>query len=137
MFLQKQICIVDDASGDETGVVCDALKSFVSIILEQRKRAALDTGFKYLLNQKKAKWVITMDADGQHAPEDLANFWIRFKKIHFWNKHRMPHNENRCYAFSRICSNRITSLSSLFLPVYLYWTASAVTGSIPANFLKN
>jgi glycosyltransferase involved in cell wall biosynthesis len=41
--------------------------------VNQGKGAALVTGFAYLM-KKNARWIITMDADGQHAPEDLEKF---------------------------------------------------------------
>jgi glycosyltransferase involved in cell wall biosynthesis len=108
---QKQICIVDDASGDETGVVCDAFKIVcLNHPVNRGKGAALDTGFKYLLNQKKAKWVITMDADGQHAPEDLANFLDTVQKNPLLGiSIGCRTMKIGVMPFARICSNRITS----------------------------
>lgn len=107
----KQICIVDDASEDETWSVCAKYQVIYLKHSENRgKGAALNTGFKYLLKNKDARWIITMDADGQHSPEDLMNFL-----------HSVQSNPSigicigrrtmkiGVMPFSRICSNKITS----------------------------
>lgn len=117
---EKQVCIVDDASGDDTGSVCAANKIMcLKHPVNRGKGAALDTGFRFLIDENKANWIITMDADGQHAVEDLGNFLdavinnpslgicigCRTMKIGI-----MP--------FARICSNKLTSfILSLFTRV--------------------
>jgi len=69
-----KICIVDDASKDDTGRYCNEMNlTYLSHSVNQGKGAALITGFGYCM-KKHAKWIITMDADGQHAPEDLDKF---------------------------------------------------------------
>lgn len=71
---KEQICVVDDASEDGTAAVCNELG--IPCLIHERncgKGAALMTGFRYLIHNDK-KWLITMDADGQHAPEDLHHF---------------------------------------------------------------
>jgi glycosyltransferase involved in cell wall biosynthesis len=106
----NKICIVDDASMDDTGEFCYKMHlTYLSHPVNQGKGAALVTGFAFLM-KKKARWIITMDADGQHAPEDLNNF-ISFVTTH-------PQTGicigTRCkkigkMPFPRILSNRITS----------------------------
>ncbi len=71
---QENICIVDDGSMDDTETVCNrhgivCLKNEIN----RGKGAALRKGFSHLL-QKKTTWIITMDADGQHAVADLTSF---------------------------------------------------------------
>lgn len=71
---KKLICVVDDASEDGTAAVCSEF-GITCLIHEYNcgKGAALMAGFRYLINNNK-KWLITMDADGQHAPDDLHHF---------------------------------------------------------------
>lgn len=67
----NRICIVDDASEDETESVCSNYN--VEYLLQdtnQGKGAALKRGFAHLL-KKDAHWILTMDADGQHAVDDI------------------------------------------------------------------
>ena len=65
----KNICVVDDASNDNTDQICDSFGiTCLKHTVNKGKGAALDTGFRYLINQDFS-WLITMD-DGQHAPRD-------------------------------------------------------------------
>lgn len=76
----NKICIVDDASYDGTESVCSHFKvECLRQEINQGKGAALKKGFAHLLN-KNAGWILTMDADGQHAVEDIALFLDAVKK---------------------------------------------------------
>ena len=75
-----KICIVDDASYDGTESVCSHFKvECLRQDINQGKGAALKKGFAHLLN-KNAGWILTMDADGQHAVDDIALFLDAVKK---------------------------------------------------------
>ena len=75
-----KICIVDDASHDGTESVCADLKvACLRQEINRGKGAALKKGFAHLLN-KKAQWILTMDADGQHAIADIIHFLEAVKK---------------------------------------------------------
>ena len=66
--------VVDDGSIDNTTqIACDA--GAIVIKHEENKGydQALSSGFLYA-NQNEYKYVITIDADGQHDPQMLANF---------------------------------------------------------------
>ena len=68
------IVVVDDASHDATQQVCEANDvTCLSHNVNRGKGAALATGFRHLI-VKGMQWIITMDADGQHAPDDLPKF---------------------------------------------------------------
>ncbi len=69
------ICIVDDGSHDGTDAVCKRYDTLY-ILQEQNhgKGAALEKGFLYVCGHTNASWIITMDADGQHAVADLDVF---------------------------------------------------------------
>ncbi|EEF61261.1 glycosyltransferase family 2 protein [Pedosphaera parvula] len=67
------IVVVDDGSNDDTAQ--NARNAGAQVIRHERtlgKGAALQTGTKYA-RQKGVGWVLTMDGDGQHAPEDVSS----------------------------------------------------------------
>jgi glycosyltransferase involved in cell wall biosynthesis len=71
---KAQICIVDDGSTDSTKEFCTGCGvRYLNHSKNIGKGAALATGFAALLAQG-AEAVITMDADGQHAVDDLGGF---------------------------------------------------------------
>ncbi|MBM3325546.1 MAG: glycosyltransferase family 2 protein [Calditrichaeota bacterium] len=66
--------VVDDGSRDGTiDIIHRAGAAAVSHIRNIGKGAALRTGFNYILGQN-GKWILTMDADGQHPPESIPLF---------------------------------------------------------------
>jgi glycosyltransferase involved in cell wall biosynthesis len=69
-----RVCVVDDGSSDDTAAVCR--HQAVGCLVNDRnlgKGAALLRGFEYLM-ERGAVWILTMDADGQHAVGDIAGF---------------------------------------------------------------
>lgn len=78
---QSHILVVDDSSSDNTGEVCKKFNiDYTKHIFNKGKGAALRTGFTRLMG-KGAKWILSMDADGQHAAEDIEKF-IKAKNDH-------------------------------------------------------
>ncbi len=70
----NRVCIVDDASHDATESVCSKYQvEYLLQDINQGKGAALKRGFNHLL-KKQARWILTMDADGQHAVDDIPGF---------------------------------------------------------------
>ncbi len=70
----NHICVVDDGSGDATESVCAKHSiDYIKNKINRGKGAALRKGFVHLLT-KNIQWILTMDADGQHAVEDISNF---------------------------------------------------------------
>lgn len=74
------VLVVDDDSPDGTGTVADELAAVDSrvLVLHRRQRAGLGaaytTGFATALRSRSAGqvgWIVQMDADGSHRPEDL------------------------------------------------------------------
>ena len=106
----ERIIVVDDASQDATKAVCDSLQvTCLTHTVNKGKGGALVTGFAHCI-RKDYQWVITMDADGQHAPDDLPRFIAATKNIpvpgicigaRMMQPGVMP--------VERIASNRITS----------------------------
>ena len=68
------IIVVDDGSRDDTAEICRKLQVHcLSHAVNRGKGAALAAGFDRCI-ASGMKWVITMDADGQHAPQELSRF---------------------------------------------------------------
>jgi len=68
------VCIVDDGSPGDPDLA--SLPPWTVILrhpVNRGKGAALRTGFRYALDQKY-DGVLTLDSDGQHAPEDIPAF---------------------------------------------------------------
>jgi glycosyltransferase involved in cell wall biosynthesis len=71
----SNILVVDDGSTDSTASV--ARHHSVIVIqhkVNQGKGAALNTGFRELANNTGIDALVTLDADLQHRPEDIASF---------------------------------------------------------------
>ncbi len=106
----NRIIVVDDASYDDTDRLCDEYGItclFHNVNLG--KGAALVTGFRHII-KLGMKWIITMDADGQHAPSDLPKFIAASQTkpppgICIGARTMIPGT----MPFKRILSNRITS----------------------------
>lgn len=66
-----RVVVVDDCSRDATAdAACRAGAIVLRHVLNRGQGAALQTGIDYALAHG-ARFVVTMDADGQHSPEDL------------------------------------------------------------------
>lgn len=72
--LNHEVLVIDDGSKDNTGQIAS---EHGAVVLRNEKNlgkgAALRKGFAALLNHP-LDGLITMDADGQHDPEDIRNF---------------------------------------------------------------
>jgi glycosyltransferase involved in cell wall biosynthesis len=72
---RANVCVADDGSHDGTDILCDELHVlYLSHSVNRGKGAMLSWAFQWLLDEKKAAWIVTMDADGQHSPSDLRKF---------------------------------------------------------------
>jgi glycosyltransferase involved in cell wall biosynthesis len=68
------VVVVDDGSTDDTaGQAESAAATVIRQVPNQGKGAALRTGFRYAL-ERGANAVVTLDADGQHDPEEIPAF---------------------------------------------------------------
>ena len=76
-----QIVVVDDGSSDRTREI--AASAGAAVLQHEKNRgkgAALQTGFDYLNKQSGIEFILTMDADLQHQPEDVPKFFLAQKK---------------------------------------------------------
>lgn len=65
-----RVVVVDDGSADATGAEARAAgATVVRHAVNLGQGAALRTGFAFALADPGTRWVVTFDADGQHAPE--------------------------------------------------------------------
>ena len=75
------IVVVNDGSGEEYQSVFEEAKNYALILNQDKNRgkgAALRYGFSYInLNPSEHKYVITCDADGQHAVKDIIRIYDR------------------------------------------------------------
>ncbi len=71
--LDYPVFVVDDGSTDSTAAMLSSMKNITVLTHQQNlgKGAALRTGFEAA--QQSCDWAITLDADGQHKPEDVEN----------------------------------------------------------------
>ncbi len=107
-FIPK-VVVVDDGSSDGTAAQLNGLP--VEVLKNERnlgKAASLWKGFEYAFGLG-ARWVVTLDGDGQHRPEDirrLLNAAQRFPEdiivgARLHDKHNFPARRYRANQFAR------------------------------------
>ena len=120
----KNILVVDDGSTDNSYDILKKIEG-IHIIKHSRnkgKGAALKAGFGYAL-KNNFDAVITIDADGQHKPEDIPNFLMNFNDADIILGNRMNNIGNMplvrilaniisSYIISRICKQQINDSQS-------------------------
>ncbi|MDX9702584.1 MAG: glycosyltransferase family 2 protein [Candidatus Auribacterota bacterium] len=68
------ILVIEDGSKDNTLKIIKEMNiEHIAHPVNKGKGASLNDGFAYLA-EKNIDYVLTMDSDGQHAPEDIPNF---------------------------------------------------------------
>ena len=76
-----KILVIDDASSDDTSKFLKNNKiSFIQNDFNIGYERSLIKGFKEIIKNSKAKYIITMDADGQHRIQELNSMISVFKK---------------------------------------------------------
>lgn len=76
----QYVCVIDDGSNDVTAKLAKNLGAVLLVHGSNRgKGAALATGFTWALGMN-VEAIVTLDADGQHAPEVLPNFIAAYKR---------------------------------------------------------
>ena len=109
---KDHILVVDDASKDGTYEFCQ--QEGINCIrhsVNKGKGAALKTGFAYFAGDAGVRWILTMDADGQHSPSDIPLFIDTARKYPSTGL-CIGARDMRLGAMppARILSNRLTSL---------------------------
>ena len=76
---EVELVVINDGSNDRTLEVCEDVGiNVVSIPFNLGVGNALKTGFKYAI-ENNYQFVITLDADGQHNPDDIPKFIEQLK----------------------------------------------------------
>lgn len=83
--LDYHIVIIDDGSSDHTKEILLELnkESCITAIIHTRNRGlgeALNTGIRYVLKQKDAKYLCIMDADQTHRPKYIHDMLAKMKR---------------------------------------------------------
>lgn len=111
-FPEIRMLVIDDGSQDNTVEI--AKKSGAEVIrhkINMGKGASLRTGFRYVLENYSGDVIITMDADGQHNPQELHKFLDRYRK----------------YKEGLIIGNRMNDPSGM---PFIRWLTNKVTSGI-------
>jgi glycosyltransferase involved in cell wall biosynthesis len=76
------VVVVDDGSADDTAEQAERAGAIVvRQVPNQGKGAALRTGFRFALDHA-VEAVVTLDADGQHDPDEIPHFCEAFERAH-------------------------------------------------------
>ena len=107
----ESIVVVDDGSTDATARIARECGAYViQHSVNRGKGAALRSGFEHILGKTEFRCVITLDADLQHDPDEIAKFVTRWKQggadLIVGSRKRMGSG----MPLQRIISNTITSL---------------------------
>ncbi len=105
-----QIVVVDDGSTDGTAAVAET--AGVRVLAHRTNRGkgvALRTGFEYLMARHGIEAIFTLDADGQHDPDEIPAFIERYRKrrVDILIGNRMFRTKGM--PFIRLLTNRFTS----------------------------
>lgn len=108
------VLVVDDGSSDETAQIArDAGCEVISHAVNRGKGAALRTAFGRLLDDYEA--VITLDADGQHLPEEIPRLlgpWRRGADLVLGTRDHLFVGMNSVRRWSNRISSRLISLAA-------------------------
>lgn len=74
--IAPDLLVVNDGSSDATPSILDACRNHIDVLnfdQNQGKGMALRAGFEYAIRHEY-RYVLTIDSDGQHYPEDIPHF---------------------------------------------------------------
>jgi glycosyltransferase involved in cell wall biosynthesis len=115
------VLVVDDGSGDATGgMACEAGAEVLLHDTNLGKGAAIKSGLRHLA-RRDCDYVIILDGDGQHLPEEIGAFVAAAKQddaVRLWLGNRMSDtrsmplvrrltNRFMSWLLSRVCRQRI------------------------------
>lgn len=112
----EHIVVVDDGSSDDTSAV--AAEHHVNVVrhpINMGVGAATQTGINYALS-KGAKYIVTLDGDHQHLPEDIEHLLeaIKTSKSDLVIGSRFLKHDNNI-PVSRVFYNKIANIITLII----------------------
>lgn len=116
------VIVIDDCSKDGTGEISKKSGAFVLRNMNNLGyEASLNIGYKYFCDKKKYDCFITIDADGQHDPDDIKKFISIYKKssVDIICGSRKFFNRKTEYLFS-FFSKHITKINDPLCGLKLY-----------------
>lgn len=117
----ERVLVVDDGSGDRTGELASgAGAELLRHEANAGKGAAIKTGLRHLV-ESGAEWILLLDGDGQHLPEEIARFRAAAEAepdVRLWLGNRMADtskmpavrratNRFMSWLLSRVCGQPI------------------------------
>jgi glycosyltransferase involved in cell wall biosynthesis len=112
------VLVVDDGSTDKTAD--EARAAAVEVVRYEKnagKGAAIKTGLRMLLERASVEFILILDGDGQHLPEEIPNFLTAANETGAPMVVGNRMDDVRKMPFVRKCTNR-----------YMSWTISRVIG---------
>jgi glycosyltransferase involved in cell wall biosynthesis len=112
------VLVVDDGSTDRTSD--EAKAAGVEVIRHEKnagKGAAIKTGLRALLERPGVEFILILDGDGQHLPEEIPHFLAEANATGAPMVVGNRMDDVRAMPFVRKCTNR-----------YMSWTISRVIG---------
>jgi glycosyltransferase involved in cell wall biosynthesis len=112
------VLVVDDGSTD--GTSSEAKAAGAEVVRHEKnagKGAAIKTGLRTLMDREGIEFVLILDGDGQHLPEEIPNFITAANETGAPMVVGNRMNDVRTMPFVRKCTNR-----------YMSWTISRVIG---------
>lgn len=105
-----QVLVVDDGSTDATAM--EARLSGAEVIrhdVNQGKGAAIKTGLRVLCARKAADYILILDGDGQHLPEEIPHFLATANETSAAMLVGNRMSDTRTMPFVRKMTNRVMS----------------------------
>lgn len=120
--LFPNILVVDDGSEDDTEKKISSFEiTIIKHLINLGQGAALETGFKYFLDNTNFKYVVTFDADGQHSANDALSMVKHAKRGLFsavvGNRFKDKSSSNKIPFFKKITLRIANIYEKLFFKV--------------------
>ncbi|MGK0722226.1 polyprenol monophosphomannose synthase [Leucobacter sp. W1478] len=147
------LLIVDDASPDGTGKIADALAAADPHVCVAHRPGKLGLGTAYVLGFRHARgdryrYVVEMDADGSHLPEQLPNLliaaragaglvigtrWIEGGRISGWPRYRRWISRTGTRVARVALRSRLRDITSGYRVIDTSWLAQLNLGQITSH----
>ncbi len=109
-FEPRRTIVINDGSDDDSAAVAQAYDTILLTHESNRgKGAALRTAFEYVIAKAPASALVSLDADGQHHPEELPKFAEAFRATNADLIIGCRSFDRRVMPWPRVASNRLSS----------------------------